>query len=289
MVREHGQAIHVTTPFWKWVGVEQLIYPFEYARAIAANSDPTDPTGANSWDRFSSFGYNTVYTRTATVMHDLEERLGKPAMEQAYKHYYALWKFRHPGIADLQAAIAESSGKPEIVAAAFGQQVYSAQKLDDRIDRLSSEEVLPEQGTSVVNGKWTEATKEQVEKSIKDQRDAWEKKNPDAKEGTGPFPFRTVLKLRRTGVIVPETVVVKFADGSSETVVWDDNQRWARYIWVKPVKAVSAEMDPQHQHYLDANILDNSRTIKADGSASRRWASEVAAFAQLYFSAIATL
>jgi hypothetical protein len=289
MVRERGQAIHLTTPFWKRVGVEQIILPFEYARSDAANGNPTDPTGGNSWDRFSTFGYSTVYTRTATVMHDLEERLGKPAMEQAYKHYYALWKFRHPGIGDLQAAIAESSGQPEIVAAAFGQQVYDTQKLDDRVDSLSSDEVLPEQGTALADGKWSEATQEQVEKSIKDQREAWEKKNPDAKEGTGPFPYRTVVKLRRTGVVVPETLVVKFADGSSETVVWNDDRRWARYIWVKPVKAVSAEIDPQHQHYLDASKLDDSRTIKADGSASRRWTFDLAAMAQIFFSAIANL
>jgi len=154
---------------------------------------------------------------------------------------------------------------------------------------MISEEEVPEQGTTLVNGKWVEVTKDQAEKLQDDQREAWEKKHPDAKEGTGPFPYRTTVTLRRYGVSVPQTLVVKFADGSSETAVWDDNQRWARFSWVKPVKAVSAEIDPQHLHYLDANKLDDSRTVKADGSASRRWTSEIAALIELLLSTVATI
>lgn len=289
MVRERGQVIHLTTSFAKHLGIDPIMLPFEAERAVAMNADPKDPTGANSWDRLSSSSYVTVYSRSATTLHDLEEQLGKPVMEKAFKQYYETWKYRHPGIADLQATIAEVSGKPQLVAAAFTQQVYNTQKMDDRVDKLISEEEVPEQGTTLVNGKWVEVTKDQAEKLQDDQREAWEKKHPDAKEGTGPFPYRTTVTLRRYGVSVPQTLVVKFADGSSETAVWDDNQRWARFSWVKPVKAVSAEIDPQHLHYLDANKLDDSRTVKADGSASRRWTSEIAALIELLLSTVATI
>ena len=149
--------------------------------------------------------------------------------------------------------------------------------------------MLPEQQTSLVNGKWVEVTDEQIEKQVKDLRDAWKKKNPDAKEDTGPFPYRTTVLLRRYGAAVPQTLVVKFADGSSEKVLWNDDQRWARYSWVKPVKAVSAEIDSKEMHYLDVNKLDDSRTIKADSKGSRRWTSEIAALFQLIFSLIATI
>jgi hypothetical protein len=222
-------------------------------------------------------------------MRDLEEQLGKPVMEKAFKQYYETWKFRHPGIADLQATIAQVSGKPQLVAAAFAQQVYSAQKMDDRVDDLVSEEEVPQQGTSQANGKWTEVTAEQAEKREEEQRKQWEKEHPDAKEGTGPYAYRTTVTLRRTGVAVPQTVLVKFADGSSETALWDDNRRWARFSWVKPVKAVSAEIDPQHQHYLDADKLDDSRTVKADRSASNRWTAEVAALIELLLATVATI
>jgi len=248
-----------------------------------------DPTGANSWDRFSSGSYSSVYSRTATTMHDLEEQLGKDVTERAFKQYYATWKFRHPAIGDLQATLAEVSGKPEVVAKAFNQQVYSTQTLDDRIDKLASEEIVPEQGTSMVNGKWVEVTEEQAEKLVDEKRKEWEKANPNAKEGTGPFPYLTTLTLRRRGVSVPETIVINFADGSSEKVVWDNDLRWARYNWVKPVKAVSAVMDPDQKHYLDANKLDDSRTIKADSTAARRWTSELASLIQFIISLIATI
>lgn len=289
MIRERGQVIHLATPLLKSLGIDQIIQPFEAERLAAANYDPVDPVGANSWDRLSTATYGTVYSRTATIMHDLEEQLGKAVMERAFKQYYATWKFRHPGIADLQTTLSEVSGKPDIVAKAFAQQVYSVQKLDDRVSKITSVEVLPEQQTALVNGKWVEITEEQTDEQIEAQRKAWDKSHPDAKEGTGPFNYLTTVTLRRRGVAVPETLVVKFVDGSSETVVWDDDQRWVRYSWVKPVKAVSAEIDPKQMHYLDVNKLDDSLKIKADSSASHRWTAELAALVQLLFSLMVTL
>ena len=47
--------------------------------------------------------------------------------------------------------------------------------------------------------------------------------------------------LFTNNLAVPQTVVVKFADGTRETVVWDDDQRWKQWIWVKPTKVVSVE------------------------------------------------
>jgi hypothetical protein len=271
------------------LGIDQVIQPFEAERIGAMNREPADPTGANSWDRYSSSSYGSVYSRTSTIMHDLEEQLGKDVMERAFKQYYATWKYRHPGIGDLQATLAEVSGKPDLVARAFSQQVYNAQTMDDRIDKLTSEEMLPEQGTSQVNGKWVEVTSDQVDKLTEEKRKDWKQKNPNAKEGTGPFPYMTTVLLRRKGVSVPQTLVVKFADGSTETAVWDDNQRWARFTWVKPVQAVSAEIDPAQIHYLDANKLDDSRTLKPDSTATRRWTSELETLIQFIISSIATI
>jgi hypothetical protein len=289
MLRERKQAAHLTTPFLKAIGVGSEEEPFQFERFLAGDNDPKDGTGANSWDRYSSFSYETVYARTAMTMRDLEEQIGKPVMEKAFKEYYRRWKFRHPGIADLQATLAEVSGKPELIASTFAQQVYNTSKLNDGIEKFTSEEELPMQGTVMQNGKWVELTKEQLEKQQDEARAQWKKKNPDAKDGYGPFPYRTMLVMRRSGVAVPETIVVKFADGSKETVLWDDKERWARYSWVKPVQAVSAEMDPQHQHYLDASKLDDSKTIESDARASTRWGAEIGALIESLFSTVETL
>jgi len=60
-------------------------------------------------------------------------------------------------------------------------------------------------------------------------------------------------------------------------------------MWVKPVQAVSAELDPKQVHYLDGNKLDDSRTIKSDSTASRRWTSELETLIQFIISSIATI
>jgi hypothetical protein len=287
MLRERRQDIHATIPLLKALGFAPAFKVFDYERGGSLREDPADPLGQNAWDRLQGIG--PVYTRTATAMRDLEERIGKPALESAFKEYYRRWKFRHPSVADLRETLAEASGQRAIVEQVFAQHVYQAGKIDDRIAKLTSVEELPQTGTHAADGKWIESTAKDIGKQVDAARKAWKKAHPDAKEGTGAFPFRTEVTLRRDGVAVPQTLVVKFADGSSETVRWDAAEKWHKFSWVKPAKAVSAELDPQHLYYLDASKLDDSRTIKADGSASRRWASDFAAVVQLFLSLIATV
>ncbi|UQV45252.1 hypothetical protein KIV45_26860 [Janthinobacterium lividum] len=169
----------------------------------------------------------------------------------------------------------------------FAQQVYASANIDDRIGTFTSEEQTPLAGMALVNGKRVEHTAEALEKEEKKVRDAWDKAHPDAKPGTGPYPYRTSVVLRRRGAPVPQVLLVKFADGTSERVVWDNDQLWQRYTWSKPVKAVSAELDPDRVHYLDVNKLDDSRTLKADTSAARRWSVDLAAAFQYLLSLIA--
>ena len=100
------------------------------------------------------------------------------------------------------------------------------------------------------------------------------------------------MTVRRDGASVPQTLVVRFADGSSETVAWNaasPDEKWRTFTWVRPVRAVSAELDPRRSHYLDVNKLDDSRTIDPKRSASTRWTSDAAAFFQLILSFIATV
>ena len=110
-----------------------------------------------------------------------------------------------------------------------------------------------------------------------------------AKPGTGPFPYLTRVTVRPRGADVPQTLVVTFADGSKESVQWGGEERWHDFEWSKPVKAVSARIDPEGKHLLDVSKLDDSRTIKKDGSATRRWTFDLAAIFQTLVSLIATL
>jgi hypothetical protein len=289
MLRERNQVVYLTTPFWKFFGVEAPIGGFMLERMLSTLTHPADPLGENSWDRLSSADYVTVYSRTSTAMHDLEERLGKPVMEKAFRDYYATWHFRHPSVADLQASLAESSGKPDVVAQVFEQYVYGTDSVDDRVSEIVSDEVLPLAGTSIKDGKRVELSNDDNDDAIAKQRKAWESAHPDAKPGTGPFPWKTTVTVRRNGSQVPQVLKVTFADDSVETVRWDDNRRWARFVFTRPVKGSSAELDPERKVYLDANKLNDSRTVEENHAASNRWGSDFAALLQGIYATLGTL
>ena len=287
MLRERKQEIYPVPGWLKAIGVTASFHGFDAERTGTPREEPADPVGANAYGRLQGIG--PAYSRTATMMRDLEERIGKEATERAFKEYYKRWKFRHPSVADLREALAEASGQRAAVETVFAQQVYATAKIDDRVDKFSSDEVLPQRGTREVKGAWIEETEKAIEARVEQSRSAWKKANPAPKAGAGPFPYRTSVVVRRRGAAVPQTVLVKFADGSVETAVWDNDARWQRFTWVKPARAVSVELDPQRKHYLDVNKLDDTRTLAKDGSAARRWSGDIAAFFTLLFSLIASV
>jgi hypothetical protein len=290
MMRERNEHFNLATPWTKRLGPYPSPSGFELDRSNAMRSDPADGLGGNSWDRLNSTSYGTVYWRTTTTLHDLEEALGRPVMEQGFREYYRRWKFRHPSIADLRETLAEVSGRRELVESVFERQVYATEKVDDGIESFTSTEELPHPGTAAAAGAWTETTEKQVDEQVATARKTWTQAHPDAKEGNGgPFLYRTKLTLRRRGAPVAQDVVVKFADGSSETVHWDGPQRWQRYVWVKPAKAVSAEIDPDGHNFLDANVLDDGRLIESDASATRRITGVAAMLEQALLSLAGTL
>jgi hypothetical protein len=60
---------------------------------------------------------------------------------------------------------------------------------------------------------------------------------------------------------------VGFEDGSKEQVAWDGKDRWTRFSWDKPSRAVYAQIDPDQNVLLDANSFNNSYTLRSDPTA----------------------
>jgi hypothetical protein len=287
MIRDRGQQIVAASPFTRKLGFAPAFDAFAVERMGTPRSEPADAPGQNAYDRLQDIG--AVYSRTATLMRDLEARIGREPMERAFKEYYRRWKFRHPSTADLRETLAEVTGQRAVVETVFAQQVYAVTKVDDRIADLSSREQLPLPGTRQVDAKWVEDKQEDLDKRIEKDRADWKKTHPKAGQGLGPYSWRTEVTLRRYGAAVPQLLSVKFADGSSETVRWDSHESWRKFSFIKPARAVSAELDPQHIHYLDVSKLDDSRTLQPDASASRRWGMDVAAFIEYLLTLIATV
>ena len=287
MLQAAGRRIPVATGFMQRLGISPSVDVFD-AERIASQGNPPDGLGANAWHRYSSGSYGSVYARTATVMRGLELQLGTEVMDRAIQTYYQRWKFRHPSVADLRDVLAEVSGKPALIDQVFNTHVYASAGVDDRVEKLESEEVKPPLGLYGPQG--SEVTASQRSKQLKAQRKSWDKAHPDAeaKDG-GALPYRTTVTLRRRGAAQPQTLIVRFADGSEEKVVWDDQERWKRYSWVKPVKAVSAELDPQQAQRLDMSVADNSRRLKPDSSGTRRLISDAASALMSFLALLSTL
>lgn len=285
MITDRGQMLHATTPWLRRLGIDPALNPFVMERmgGVLGVDFPADPLDANAWDRLSNGSYGSVYSRSASAMHTLENLVGREAMARGMKLYYQRWKFRHPGAADLRDALAEGTGKPGLVRRFFDSQVFGTDRVDNLVVGIDNTEQVPRAGTVVRDGKRVTVSRKDVDDKIDAARKAWREKHPDDKHG-GPWPWHSVVTVRRTGAAVPTTLKVTFADGSTEIVPWDGAGVWKRFSWDRPSKIVSAELDPDRLNYLDVDKLNDSRTVKADHAASRRWTADFAAF----FESIAT-
>ncbi len=289
MLRERKQQLHAVGKLGKRLGLDLAASGFDLQRAGARLDRAADPLGENAWDRYSSGSYGTVYSRTATAMHDLEERLGHDVTERAFREYYRRWHFRHPSAADLRATLIDVSGDPTTVNQIFDQYVYGTAKIDDAVVSIDSQRVLPPAGSTVHDGKRSELTGEALDKQVESVQKAWSKAHPKAKGGAGAYPWRSTVTVFRHGAPSPQTLRVTFADGSHKDLSWNDPRRWARFTFTEPTKVISAELDPQRTRYLDLNKLNDSRTVKPDGAASRRWSADIAAVLQSFYSLLGTL
>lgn len=292
MLTDRGQRIHLTTPLLRWLGIDPAIDPFTMERlgGVLGVDFPADPLDANAWDRMSNTSYGSVYSRSASAMHTLENLVGREAMGRAMKLYYQRWKFRHPSAADLRDALAEGTGRPDLVERLFASQVYGTARVDNMVVGIDNIEQVPRAGTVVKDGKRTTLTGEEVDKRIEAAREAWKKKHPDADaDAGGPWPWHATVTVRRTGAAVPTTLKVTFADGSTDTVPWDGADVWKRFTWDRPSRIVAAELDPDRLNYLDVDKLNDSRAVKADRSASRRWTTDFAAFFETLCTFLVTL
>jgi len=263
---------------------------WDYERLGGTPRYPVDPIAGNAWHRYSEASYGFVYSRSVLSFHDLGSLVGEEAIARAMREYYRRWRFRHPSTADLQAVLAEATGKKEIVDRWFDEQVYSASTIDDRLESIESAEILPQPGLVLRDGKEVELDQEGVEKEIRARREAFRKEHPKAKpdEG-GPFPFRTAVVARRYGAIVPNIVEVRFEDGTTERVPWEAKGRWERWVFEKPVRATSAQIDSGRAFLLDLSKLDDGRTRESHPLASTRWTLEASAWTQAFLALLESL
>jgi hypothetical protein len=248
-----------------------------------------DPIAGNSWQRWSSGSYGLVYSRTALVFHDLEQRLGGDVLARAFAEYYRRWHFRHPSTADLEAVLAEGGG--ETVRQWFREQVYGRAPVDDRVVSIETREMVPEPGTFVQpDGTRLELDARQAREKERSLRAAFRAAHPEAKAGDpGPFPWRSTVEVRRYAAQVPQTVVLRFEGGEKQTLEWPAEERWRRWVFEKPERVASVQLDPEGNVLLDLDKLDDGRTRARNHAASARWTLEFKAWAELFLAMLEAL
>jgi hypothetical protein len=265
------------------------IWDFQWLGGSDVTGRPlADPIAGNSWQRMSSGTYGAIYAHTAIVMHDLEKLLGGDAIARGMQLYYARWHHRHPSAADLREALGDAAPEHRnTIRAWFDQQVYSADLIDDAVDEVESTEIVPRPGRVEKDGKITERTRAQVNQDIADQRAAFDRSHGG--DATGPFAYRNVVRTRRNGAQVPQTLLVEFSDGSQERVVWPIGERWHRWVFERASRVTQARLDPTGSLLLDVNKLDDGRTRESHGQPAKRLALEGTTWVDMFLSLVSSL
>jgi hypothetical protein len=222
----------------------------ETDRAAAIGIVPYDPVIRDSWHFYDSESYGAnVYARAATCLNTLERLMGEKTMARIMRTYFSRFRFRHPKSADFMAVVSEISGQD--MDWFFRSFLMDTLNFDYGIESCVSVEKPPfARGVFDVDGRKTEAPA------------------PGRPEsgGTAGREYVTTVSLRRYGEArlggeARIKLVVSFEDGSSETRFWDGRDRWARLIFVRPARAVRAEIDPDTIWLIDSDITNNSYLV----------------------------
>jgi len=179
-----------------------------------------------------------TYSKTALWLHTLERHLGWDRLQPVMAAYFERFRFTHPVPDDFFAIVNEKSGQD--LTWFFDQVHRSSNEFDYAAERLESVPV---------------ATRGFVE-SAPGAPLAFE-----AQENA--TLFRTTVVVRRLGeATFPVDVLVTFENGDQVRETWDGQARWQPFLYEKPAKAVSVQVDPDRVLLLDVHYTNNSITMK---------------------------
>ncbi len=210
----------------------------------------------NGWQYVDgqSYGVNS-YDRVALTLETLESYLGPDIMARVMRTYQQRWRYRHPTTRDFVATVNEISGRN--MEWFFQQFFYSANVVDYAVTQVSNELLQGKMGIYDKGGNKVTylegAAGEAFEKS-KEKR------------------YRSTVLVRRLGeALAPVDVVARFENGETVRERWDGQYRWVKFVYEKPWKVISAEVDPSMKLLLDANFTNNSRVATQDNQGAVKW------------------
>lgn len=220
----------------------------------------------------------------ADVLRDLEIRIGAQSIDSAFRAWRRSSRAGYPDTGQVRWVMEDRSGEADAFQQAFAI-MDAGLPVDDRIVRFVSDVQRPHVGYSLRGTSRAEVTEEDVRRELREART----RSKSGPPGVGNVPYRTEVIVQRNGAVVPQTLVVTFADGSSRSVQWDHHRNPVRFEWFTASPALSVQLDPQRQIALDRDRLDDGRMLRTDMGATRRWSEQIAAFVQVMTSWLATM
>lgn len=218
----------------------------------------------------------TRAAHVARVLRDLEARIGAPAVDRAFRAWRRSARAGYPDTGQVRWLMADASGDAEVFQRAFAI-IDAGLPVDDRIVRFTSEELLPQPGYVLRGEARVEMSAADVRRAVRERRRQW----MQSTHGSGsPFGYRTEVIVQRDGALLPQTLTVTFADGSTRQLAWDDTRNPVRFAWTTKAPATTAQLDPAQRGQLERNRLDDGRTVHADLQPVADWSGEVATFVQ---------
>jgi hypothetical protein len=213
-------------------------------RAVAERDAPSTP----SYLYWPGSTTGISYSKTALWLHTLERYIGWDPLQRALATYFQRFRFKHPRPEDFFAIVNEGSGRD--LTWFFDEVHRSSNVFDYAAERLESTEVAsrgftePSPGAPLVY-----------------------------EEKTDPALFRTTVVVRRLGeAIFPVDVLITFENGEQVRETWDGQGRWQPFMYEKPTRAVSVQVDPERVLLLDVNYTNNSITLRPQAAeAADHW------------------
>jgi hypothetical protein len=210
----------------------------------------------NGWQYLdgTSYGVNS-YTRPALALRTLESYLGPETMARVMRTYQQRWRYRHPSTRDFVDVVNEVSGQN--MNWFFEQFFYGSNVADYEVSDLRSEPLEGKVGVYDENGKRNTYLEQEAAKLAEKSKSRL---------------YRSTVVVRRLGeALAPVEVVIRFDNGESIERNWDGKYRWVKFVFEKPSKVTSAEVDPQRKLALEENFTHNSRLAEPDNRAAAKW------------------
>lgn len=220
-----------------------------------------DRTVRNAWEYYpGSYGTNS-YAKPGLLLTTLQNYLGKEKMLEVMRAYVARWRFKHPMTQDFIAVVNDVSGQD--LNWFFDQALFSNAVLDYSVERVVTTEAGKGRGFDFsFSTTARDASETSSESNDKESIATGDTTGSVAAEGQNKY-YRSSFYVRRKGTFkFPVEVVATFSNGENVRETWDGKEIWKKFTYLKPVKLVSAQVDPERKIPLDINYTNNSAAVE---------------------------